>query len=210
MCHSPAGCISPACPGAAPARGRASGRSEVQFLGHSFQSTGKACTTRPLQGGWFGKLLLAPADGQSENRIIRERISCVTSLFDNRSHVSALAFAYSCFQKSLGILRYLLNKSVQRSAKQPSCLSTASLHTEPAAPQWHLPSFPSPQLLNNSSKQKNCMSKRSISPFYQEPSCVHALAHLEEAKNLPWPWCALTPQPPPFLLLSAMSKPQLK
>lgn len=62
MCHSPVGCISPACLDAAPARGRASGRSEVQFLGHSFRSTGRACTTRPLQGGWFGKLLLAPAE----------------------------------------------------------------------------------------------------------------------------------------------------
>lgn len=75
--------------------------------------------------------------------------------------------------------------------------------------QSHLPTA------NEKTSQSMSVSKSAFealcgSRIILEPSCVHALAHQEEAKNLPWTWCALTPQPPPFLLYLAMSKPQLK
>lgn len=75
--------------------------------------------------------------------------------------------------------------------------------------QSHLPTA------NEKTSQRVSVSKSAFealcgSRIILEPSCVHALAHQEEAKNLPWTWCALTPQPPPFLLYLAMSKPQLK
>lgn len=62
MCRSPTGCISLAYRGGLLARGKASGKIEVQFLEHSFQSTEMACTTTPWPGGSFGKLPLALAD----------------------------------------------------------------------------------------------------------------------------------------------------
>lgn len=60
MCRSPTGYISLAYQGGLLARGRASGKIEVQFLGHSFQSTEMACTTTPWPGGSLGMLPLAP------------------------------------------------------------------------------------------------------------------------------------------------------
>lgn len=56
--------------------------------------------------------------------------------------------------------------------------------------QSHLPTA------NEKTSQSVSVSKSAFealcgSRIILEPSCVHALAHQEEAKNLPWTWCAL-------------------
>lgn len=61
MCRSPIGCTSVAYRHAVWAKEMANDRNGVQCLERSFQSTGRACTTTPVQVGLSGKLLLAPA-----------------------------------------------------------------------------------------------------------------------------------------------------
>lgn len=103
-CRSPSGYISLVCPGARPATGRANGKSEVRFLGHSFQSTETACTTTPEPGGSSGKLLLAPgrtrtgkpSQGERARPKPQRNMCILLTIF----HLEFRWFSYSSSQRS--------------------------------------------------------------------------------------------------------------